>query len=203
MQNENHPSRERTLLVVKPDGVQRSLIGEVLKRIERVGMKLVAAKIVVPTEKLVRAHYTVDPEWVVKTGTRPAKRALELREPNPPTPEAAGERQLATLVRYFTSGPVFAMVWQGGHAAAIVRKIIGGTEPLTSDIGTIRGDLMLDSYAAADSGNRAVRNIVHASGNPEEAAGEIKLWFTDSEIVDYRLVQDKILYDVNLDGILE
>jgi nucleoside-diphosphate kinase len=102
-----------------------------------------------------------------------------------------------------TAGPVIAMVWQGAHAVAIVRKITGGTEPLTSDIGTIRGDYVLDSYATSDQDNRSVRNLVHASGSVKEAEGEIKLWFTAAELVNYKLVQEQIIYDVNLDGILE
>ncbi len=102
-----------------------------------------------------------------------------------------------------TSGPVVAMVWEGAHAVPIVRKMTGGTEPLSSDVGTIRGDFVLDSYQIADTYDRAIRNLVHASGSVEEALGEIKLWFKPEEILNYRLIQDAILYDVNLDGILE
>ncbi len=102
-----------------------------------------------------------------------------------------------------TSGPVVAMVWQGAHAVDVVRKVTGGTEPRNSDIGTIRGDFVLDSYLMADTDGRSVRNLVHASGSVEEANNEIKHWFKDEEMVDYRLVQEQILYDVNLDGILE
>jgi nucleoside-diphosphate kinase len=110
---------------------------------------------------------------------------------------------LNRLKKYLTSGPVIAMVWQGAHAVEVVRKITGGTEPKTSDIGTVRGDFVLDSYLMADQDDRSVRNLVHASGTKEEAEMEIKHWFEDSELVDYRLVQEQILYDVNLDGILE
>ena len=95
------------------------------------------------------------------------------------------------------------MVWQGAHAVELIRKIVGSTEPLTSDVGTIRGDYVLDSYRMADGDERAVRNIVHASGSVEEAENEITHWFDDNELLTYRLVGDQILYDVNLDGILE
>ena len=95
------------------------------------------------------------------------------------------------------------MVWQGAHAVELVRKVTGGTEPLTSDVGTIRGDFVLDSYQISDTDGRAVRNLIHASGSVEEAKKEIKHWFSDDELIDYRLVQEKILYDVDLDGILE
>ena len=102
-----------------------------------------------------------------------------------------------------TSGPVVLMVWQGAHAVKIVRKITGGTEPLTSDMGTIRGDFVLDSYSMSDTDKRAVRNLIHASGSVNEAEMEIKHWFNSSELTNYRLVQEQIMYDVNLDGILE
>jgi nucleoside-diphosphate kinase len=110
---------------------------------------------------------------------------------------------LEKLKKYLSSGPVIAMVWQGLHAVAIVRKLTGGTEPLTSDVGTIRGDFVLDSYERSDMDKRAVRNLIHASGSVGEAEQEIAHWFSDGEIFNYRLVQESVLYDVNLDGILE
>lgn len=102
-----------------------------------------------------------------------------------------------------TSGPVIAMIWEGVHAVKIVRKLVGGTEPFTSDVGTIRGDYVIDSYQLSDQDGRSVRNLVHASGSVEEVENEIKHWFKPEEIIDYRLVQEQILYDVNLDGLLE
>ena len=95
------------------------------------------------------------------------------------------------------------VVFVGRRTVKIVRKITGGTEPLTSDVGTIRGDFVLDSYQLSDIDGRAVRNLIHASGSPEEAEKEINHWFKSEEIIKYRLVQEEILYDVNLDGILE
>jgi nucleoside-diphosphate kinase len=105
--------------------------------------------------------------------------------------------------KYLSSGPVIAMIWQGNMAVGIVRKITGSTEPLTSDVGTIRGDFTIDSYALADTDNRSVRNLIHASGTVEEAAKEIKIWFKEVEIVKYRHIHEKMLYDVNIDGIKE
>jgi nucleoside-diphosphate kinase len=102
-----------------------------------------------------------------------------------------------------SSGPVVAMVWQGMGAVSIVRKITGSTEPLTSLPGTIRGDYTIDSYTAANADNRAVRNIIHSSGSVEEAIKEISIWFDKEEVLSYRLASEEILYDVNLDGILE
>jgi nucleoside-diphosphate kinase len=196
--------KERTLVIVKPDGVQRSLMGEVIKRLERVGLKLVASKFLVPQKDVVEKHYTVDPNWKKNVGEKSIS-AYEKQDKKPPfeDPVKMGDFVLEKLIQYFASGPALAMVWEGAHSVAIVRKLVGGTEPRTSDVGTIRGDFVLDSYEIADVDGRAVRNIVHASGSPEEADAEIKVWFDEGELIDYRLIQDAILYDVNLDGILE
>jgi nucleoside-diphosphate kinase len=196
--------RERTLVIVKPDGVQRSLIGEVIHRLERVGLKLVASKFIVPTSDEVEKHYTVDPEWKRKVGEKSIA-AYTKQDKTPPytEPVAAGDFILGKLKSYFTSGPVMTMVWEGAHSVGIAKKLAGTTEPRTSDIGTIRGDYVHDSYEISDVDGRAIRNILHTSTSPEEAEAEIKIWFNDNEIVDYRLIQEAILYDVNLDGILE
>jgi nucleoside-diphosphate kinase len=124
---------------------------------------------------------------------------------NPPSenPLEVGEMVLERLKNYMTCGPVIAMVFEGVNAVGIVRKITGATEPLISDVGTIRGDFTIDSYELADTDGRAVRNLIHASSTIEDAEKEIKLWFKDEEIINYRLIQEEILYDVNLDKILE
>lgn len=199
-----HPKNERTLVLIKPDGIQRTLIGEIIKRYEQIGLKLVGLKLVIPTAALVEKHYTVDPTWRKNCGEKSIKAYLEKGiEPPSRDPLVLSGRVLERLKKYLTSGPVVALVWQGAHAVPIVRKITGGTEPLTSDIGTIRGDYVLDSYAMSDGDNRSVRNLVHASGSVKEAEKEIKLWFKAGELLNYRLVQEQIIYDVNLDGILE
>lgn len=196
--------KERTLVIVKPDGVQRGLVGEVIQRYERTGLKLVALKMVIVDEARAEQHYLVDPDWKRKSGqkTIDSYEKKGLKAPSD-DPEKVGEITLAKLKKFMTSGPVVAMVWQGMHAVGVVRKITGGTEPLTSDVGTIRGDFTIDSYEVSDEDNRATRNIVHASGSAEEAEKEIVLWFKPEELLNYRLVGDAILYDVNLDGILE
>lgn len=196
---------ERTLVLIKPDGIQRTLIGEIIQRYERAGLKLVAMKMMTVTPDHVEKHYTLDPNWRTVTGQKTIdsykKKGLQPPSEDPLEITAV---ILKNLKKYLTCGPIVAMVWQGLHAVKIVRKITGGTEPLTSDVGTIRGDLVLDSYQFADQGEgRAVRNLIHASGSVEEAEMEIKHWFNTQEIINYRLVQEEILYDVNLDGILE
>jgi len=200
----SHPKKERTFVAIKPDGVQRSLMGEVISRFEKVGLKLVAMKMMVVDKDHIEKHYTLDPEWRRITGEKTIA-SYEAKGLTPPSrdPLEITENILNNLKNYMTSGPVVAMVWEGAHAVKIVRKIVGGTEPLTSDVGTIRGDYVLDSYAMSDQDGRSVRNVVHASGSPKEAEDEIAHWFKQEELVNYRLVQEEVLYDVNLDGILE
>jgi nucleoside-diphosphate kinase len=199
-----HFKEEKTLVLIKPDGIQRSLVGEIFARYERAGLKLIGLKMLVPTPDLIEKHYTLDPEWRRLTGEKTIK-AYKDKGIKGPTddPYKATDIILKNLKKYLASGPVVAMVWQGAHAVSIIRKLTGGTEPLTSDVGTIRGDFVLDSYQMADGDSRAVRNLVHASGSVSEADKEIAHWFRPEELVNYRLVQEAIIYDVNLDGILE
>jgi nucleoside-diphosphate kinase len=201
-----HHSDERTLVLIKPDGVQRSLVGEIIQRFERSGLKLAGMKFLVTDEGLIEKHYLSDPNWREKTGKKTIASYEEKGEDKQPPsddPEEMGQIILDNLKEYMTVGPSVVMCWQGAHAAKLVRKLVGGTQPLEADIGTIRGDFVMDSYEMSDADGRAVRNLVHASGDKEEAKEEIDLWFDDEELVDYSIVQEKILYDVNLDGILE
>ena len=196
--------KERTLVLIKPDGVQRSLIGEIIRRYERIGLKLVALKFLIPTEKMVENHYLINKNWPETVGSKTiASYKNKGQKPPIDDPRKCGLWVLDKLKKFITAGPVVAIVWQGNEAVGIVRKITGGPEPLTSDVGTIRGDLTIDSYSLADTDIRAVRNLVHASGNVQEANKEIKIWFKPNELIKYRLVQETILYDVNLDGIKE
>jgi len=191
-----HYKHERTMVIVKPDGIQRSLVGEMIKRYEQIGLKLTAMKMLVPTPEMIEKHYTLDPEWRRITGEKTIKgyRDKGLTPPSEDPLWITGEL-LKKLKTYMTSGPVIAMVWQGAHAVKIVRKLTGGTEPLTSDVGTIRGDYMLDSYQMSDEDTRSLRNLIHASGSPKEAEDEIKHWFKDGEVIDYKHVQEQILYE--------
>lgn len=197
--------KQRTLVIIKPDGVQRTLIGEIIKRYERVGLKLVGIKMVIPTMDRAKEHYMVGgEEWLENVGKKAAAAYEKKGEKCPyETPRENGMAVLEANAKYISAGPVVAMIWEGSQAIELVRKITGGTEPLSSDVGTIRGDFTLDSYGVADTNNRSVRNIIHASGEEDEAKKEIDIWFDKSEILDYRLIAEQILYDVNLDGILE
>ena len=195
---------EQTLILIKPDGIQRNLIGEIIGRFERVGLKLVAVKMVLPQSDFIEKHYTVDPEWRRITGEKTIKSYRD-KGLQPPfeDPYKITEIILNNLKKFMAVGPMIAMVWQGVHAVKIVRKLVGGTEPLSSDVGTIRGDFVLDSYQLSDTDGRAIRNLVHASGSIEDAEKEINLWFKPEEIINYKLISERILYDVDLDGILE
>ncbi len=198
-----HPKKERTLVILKPDAIQRTLVGEILHRIERTGLKLTAVKLMLPKEEQCWEHYQKNDEWYQKKGLR----VIEDRTAHnlPIEKEAAeyGKDIIRTIVDYMTSGPVLGMVVEGLGAVAIVTKLVGSTEPSTSDVGTIRGDFTIDTYGVSALDNRAVRNLAHCSDSPTEAAREIAIWFDEKEIIQYRLVQEQILYDVNLDGILE
>lgn len=193
--------QEKSLVIIKPDGVQRSLIGEVIKRLERVGLKLIALKFQIPTKDQAKAHYTIDPKWVEKAGNKALKALVDHGEDTSSvTPLDLGNKILGQLQTYMSSGPVVVMVWQGAHAVDVIRKLVGSTEPRTSDVGTIRGDFVHDSYEISNIEGRSVRNVIHASGNIEEAEKEIQNWFKIEEIVTYRLIAEEILYDVNMDG---
>ena len=199
-----HPKEERTFVIIKPDGVQRGLIGEIIRRYEDVGLKLAGMKFLVPEPDHVEEHYTLDPNWRRVTGEKTIQSYKEKGLTSPSDdPLKITEKILANLKKYLSAGPVVVMVWEGANAVAVVRKLGGGTEPLTSDVGTIRGDYVLDSYSNADGDNRAVRNLIHMSGSVTEANDEISHWFKPEELIDYNIIHEAILYDVNLDGILE
>jgi nucleoside-diphosphate kinase len=196
--------KERTLVLLKPDAVARSLVGEIIKRFERVGLKIIALKFLIPSQEQAYKHYVKNEGEIEALGRRSIegkkKSGIDVSNQDP---KELGQQIIDRLVRFLTAGPVVALVLEGNQAVAITRKLVGSTEPLQSDVGTIRGDYTIDSYLLADNDNRAVRNLVHASANVSEAEYEIKVWFNDSELIDYKNVLDRVLYDVNLDDILE
>jgi nucleoside-diphosphate kinase len=198
-----HHKNARSFVIIKPDGVQRSLIGEIVTRFERVGLKIAGLKFGMADEKKLWEHYNKDEKWFKEKG---AGIVEDRKASNLPIEKEAidyGKDIIQALVNFMTAGPVVMMVLEGNQAAAVVKKLVGETEPATSDVGTIRGDFTLDSYAICSLDDRAVRNLIHCSDSAEEAEREIKLWFGEKEMLDYRLVQEEILYDVNLDGLLE
>jgi len=198
-----HPKKEKTFVILKPDAVQRGLMGEIIKRFESVGLKMVALKMIVATEQQCWDHYNKDEAWFLKKGANIIKNREDLGMPVEKEALEYGKDIIRALVKFMTSGPIVPIIFEGNQAVGIVKKIVGGTEPLTSDVGTIRGDYTVDSYELSSYDDRAVRNLIHCSDQTAEAEREIKIWFNESEILNYRLVAEGILYDVNLDGVNE
>ena len=198
-----HPHQERTFVILKPDAVQRSLIGEVIKRFEQTGLKCTAMKMFVPEEEFLLKHYNKDDEWFLKKGERIVEDLKAQGRTIDKEPIEYGKDIIRTIVNYMTAAPVVAMVWEGNQSVAVITKLVGTTEPTTSDVGTIRGDYTVDSYSHSSYEDRAVRNLIHCSESPEEAEREIALWFDEAEIMNYVTAQERIMYDVNLDGTKE
>lgn len=195
--------KEKSLIILKPDAVQRGLIGDLITRIEKTGLKLVALKFVVATEDQLWKHYNKDEAWFLKKGAAIIEQRKEVGLAIEKEALEYGKDIIKALVTFMSCGPVVPMVFEGNQAAGIVKKIVGSTEPLKSEAGTIRGDYTLDSYALAGLDDRAVRNLIHCSDPAEEADREIPLWFSPEEVISYRLIAEQILYDVNLDSIKE
>lgn len=160
---------ERTLVIFKPDAVQRGIVGEILTRFERVGLKVVGMKMVTPTRDQYYEHY----ENIGKVISR------------------RGEGVFNAVLDFMLQGPVIVMVLEGVEAIEIARKIVGATEPKSAAIGTIRGDFSHISYGRADSENKSTPNLIHASDGASDAEKEIKHWFSDSELYDYETVNEK------------
>lgn len=197
------PHQERSLVLLKPDTVQRSLVGEVIKRFEQTGLKISAMKMIVATEEQLLTHYNKTDEWYERKGKGIVEELTAQGKEITKEPIEYGKDIIRTIVHYMTAAPVVAMILEGNKAVSVVTKIVGTTEPSTSDVGTIRGDYTVDSYAHATFENRAVRNLVHQSESPEEAEREIAIWFKDEEIMNYVTAQERIMYDVNFDGTKE
>ena len=168
---ENNPNNliQRTLIVFKPDAVQRGIVGEILSRFERVGLKIVGAKMVSPDKDHYYQHY----EGISKMISR------------------RGQKTFDITLKFMTSGPVIAMVLEGVEAQPLVRKIVGPTEPKSAEMGTIRGDFSHMSFGYSDAKGTGVPNLVHASGSLEEAKAEINLWFNENELYDYSDLNEK------------
>ncbi len=194
------PHQERTLVILKPDTIQRSLMGEVIRRFERTGLKFTAMKMVKASEEQLLKHYNKTDEWFLKKGNRIIDDLTSHGLPVEKEPMEYGKDIIRTIVHYMTAAPVVVMILEGNEAVKVVTKLVGTTEPATSDVGTIRGDFTVDSYGHSSYENRAVRNLVHQSESPEEAEREIEIWFNDGEAMEYVTAQERIMYDVDFDG---
>jgi nucleoside-diphosphate kinase len=202
-----HPKKERTFVILKPDTVQRGLVGDIIKRFERIGLKIVAMKMHMVDEKTLWAHYNKDDAWYTKKGGNIVENKKKLGMVVDKEPIEYGKDIIRAMVNYMCASPVVSLVIEGNGAQSVVKRLVGSTEPSTADTGTIRGDYSLDSYYLCDTdGSRGMRNLIHCT-DPADGEGaydrEVNLWFTKDEIINYRLVSEAMLYDVNLDGILE
>ncbi len=176
--------KEKTLVLIKPDGVARNLAGKIISRFEDAGLKIKAIKMLKADEKLAKNHYFLDETWA-KSVFEKTKAACEKesRTMKHKTPMDLGKTIQQWNINFLTEGPVIAIVIEGNHSIELVRKIIGSTEPKQAAPGTIRGDFAsTESYAIADAQNRVLRNLVHASDSIETAQREISLWFAQDEI---------------------
>lgn len=183
---------EKTYLMIKPDGVRKGLIGEIIRRLEQRDLKVVALQMVHPTREEIDGHYPKDEAWIKRLGTKTMvtynKYGLDpVKEVGTADELAIGQMVRGWVVDYMISAPVVKMVVQGVHAVDMVRKIVGPTIPSLAEMGTIRGDFSIDSPLLANQEKRSVMNLVHASETPEEALHEIAHWFgADAPICDYK-----------------
>jgi nucleoside-diphosphate kinase len=202
-----HPKKERTFVILKPDAIQRGLIGEIIQRFERIGLKIVGMKMHMADEAKLWEHYHKDEAWFLKKGEKILANKQSLGHTVDKEAIEYGKDIIRAVVSYMRAGPVISLVLEGNNAANVVKRIVGGTEPATADSGTIRGDFALDSYYLCDvDGSRGMRNLIHCTdiADGEGAAErEIGIWFAQEELVAYRLISEAMLYDVNLDGIME
>lgn len=190
---------ERTLVLVKPDGVKRGIVGKVLARFEEVGLKVVGLKMVQVTRQHAESHYPNTTEWIQGMGEKTLQTYRDqgkdpLQEIGTEDPMEIGNMIKNWNVDYLTSGPVVAVVLEGAHAISVVRKICGFTLPAFAEPGTIRGDFSITSPIVANELKRAVRNLVHASSDPEEANYEISHWFTEGDLCSYESAAESVMF---------
>jgi nucleoside-diphosphate kinase len=195
--NKPHPKQELTFVMIKPDGVMRGLTGEIISRIEKVGLKVVAIEMDRPTREQIDNHYPKDDAWMTRIGDK----ALQVYEKYGHDPvETVGTKDPLTigkmardwLLDYMTSGPVVKLVVQGIHARDMVRKMAGKTSPSMSEMGTIRGDFSVDSAMAANMEKRAIHNLIHASETEEEANHEIEHWGMMKKVFPYKRTMESL-----------
>lgn len=160
---------QQTLVLFKPDTVQRGLVGEILTRFERVGLKIVGTKMIAPDKEHYHRHYEEIGQMITRRGEHTFDITLDL----------------------MVQGPVIAMVFEGVEAVPLVRKLVGTTEPKSAAPGTIRGDYSHMSFGYADDEDKGIPNLIHASGDPQEAEQEIAHWFSDSELYEYKTAHEK------------
>ncbi len=194
-----HPRQERTLVLIKPDGVKRGLVGEALKRFEQRGLKIIALKMIEPGAGQFDHHYPKDPAWINRLGEKTLA-GFQKYGLDPKTmlgtddAKKIGPEVRKWIIKYMISAPVVAVVVEGIHAIDMVRKICGPTLPNMAEMGTLRGDYSVDSPTLANVDRRAIHNLIHASENVAEADNEISLWFKPAELHDYKRAEEDVMF---------
>ncbi|OHA10017.1 MAG: nucleoside-diphosphate kinase [Candidatus Sungbacteria bacterium RIFCSPLOWO2_02_FULL_48_13b] len=194
-------TEEKTFVIVKPDGVKRGLVGEVIRRIEQRGLKIIALEMIWATRPEIDRHYPKNKAWVTGLGNNTLKTYNEFKIPvdikkeyGTTDPYKIGLKVRGWLLDFMTEGPVVKIAIEGVHAIRMVRKIVGQTIPAFAEMGTIRGDYSIDSPALANANKRALRNLIHASGNPAEAKNELRLWFKKNQIHSYKRSEEDAMF---------
>jgi len=179
--------RQQTLVLIKPDGVKRGIIGKIVGRLEDTGLRVCAMKMIWPDDELAKKHYPLDEDWAKQVFKKSKDSAVkEKRKFEWKNHMEFGENIQSALRNFIKEAPAVAMVIKGPHAVEIVRKLVGSKEPKQAMPGTICGDFIsIESYEIADANKRAVRNLIHASDSVENANREINLWFKKDEVHDY------------------
>jgi len=190
---------EKTVVLIKPDGVKRGLIGEIISRIEKRGLKIIALEMIWATKEQIDDHYPKDEKWISRLGDKTKatfeKYGIDVKkEMKTDDSKKIGKMVRSWLIDFMTSGPLVKIVVKGVHSIDMLRKLCGNTIPALAEMGTIRGDFSVDSPAIANQAKRAVHNIIHASETLEEAKHEIKFWFSLKEIHDYKRAEDDIMF---------
>ncbi len=185
---------EKTLVLIKPDGVYRALIGKIIAQFEDAGLKIVALKIGEVDKEFAGRHYTEVVEWLENIGAKSKlaykEKGVELKEEN----IEIGRRVRNQLLDYLSNGPIVSIVLEGNNAIYVTRKLIGSTEPRKAEPYSIRGKYASDSYDLADANARATKNLVHASEDAESAKREIDLWFKKNEIISYKRIDEDLMF---------
>lgn len=188
---------ENTLIIIKPDAVKRGLIGTIISTFEKVGLKLMAAKMLQPSEDVIKYHYPGTPDWIKEMGEKTlasfkqsGKNVREIMKTDDPI--QLGSFVYQRLIKYWMEGPIVVMIWRGPNAVSIARKLRGHTIPLLAQTGTLHSNLSFDSSTLSSSLDRVVKTFVHASGSVEEAEREIKYWFGNQEFKNYEREVDQL-----------
>ncbi len=194
-----HPKEEKTMVLIKPDGVKRGLIGEIISRFEKRGLKIISLEMIWATKKQIDGHYPKDPKWVSRLGEKTLNSYRQygfdpMKELGTENTTKIGKYVRGWLVSFMTSGPMVKMVVKGIHAIDMVRKVVGSSMPALAEMGTIRGDFSVDDATAANRDKRAIHNIIHASETSKEAEHELGFWFAAEDIYDYKRAEEDIMF---------